>query len=693
MKLKGKINLKKNFITLNINNYDYFFEAIVTIYQALLEKGWYIPRFCYHVKLSLAGNCRMCFVELENIGKPIISCATLISNDLKVSTSTALVFKAREGILEFLLINHPIDCPVCDQGSECDLQDQYIVMGASVSRYYEHSKKSINNKNLSFLIKLSLNKCINCTRCTRYSHHVIGDYSFSMLGRGENSVISSYINTIFIGEITGNVMDLCPVGALTSKLISYDFRIWELIDIKYVDFLDVMHPPIRIDFRGLKILRILPLSNVLIQEEWISDKIRYNFKSFFKNRFFLPYLKKNKIYIRFSWSSTISILKNLYIKIVIFYSKKKNFYIKNFSFCDNTLDLYKFVSYKQYFKKFSFFNDNFLNKKKYNVTRNHFLLKNKDLDFLKIDNFIFYNTNLRYELPLLNYKIREKLSFDYINVFLFGPILELNYIFTHFGNSLHAIISNLNKIFLVNFEKTIFFYGLNDFIFNTVFFFLTKLEKKINFYNINDLNNKKIFNNEFNSQKNVCFNQFKNFFSLNLNNNNKYFYEHNNFKNNLQVSVLLSQNMFNIKNYFVAMPCKFNFEQNSIFLNIFGVYNDFTFLSYKSNYRTLKNDWNILELFVIKFNYKFNFFLSAIKKKFVPSNWIFSEYNINIYEFNHYHLSFLNFDSKNYLNINISSFFSDIFSKNNTLFDFFNKLKKYNVFNYFSNINNLHWIF
>ena len=635
----------------------------------------------------------MCFVEVGNIAKPIVSCATMIAPGLKIFTSTSLVFKAREGILEFLLINHPIDCPICDQGSECDLQDQYIVMGSSVSRYYEYSKKNIVNKNLSFLIKLSLNKCINCTRCTRYSHNIVGDYTFSMLGRGENSVISNYINNIFIGEISGNVMDLCPVGALTSKLISYDFRLWELIDVKYIDFLDVIHPPIRIDFRGLKILRILPLSNVLIQEEWISDKIRYNFKSFFKGRFFLPYIKKNKTYICFSWNSSICVLKNLYVKIISFFAKKKFFYIKKFTFCNDTLDLYKFFVYKFYFKKFSFFNETLFNKKKHNVSRNFFLLNNKDLDFLKINNFIFYNTNLRYELPLLNYKIREKLSFDYINAFLFGPILELNYIFSHIGNSLHSILLNLNRMSLINFEKAIFFYGINDYIFNALFSIFLKLSNKLIFYNINNLNNKKILSNELNNQKNVDFNKFKEIFSIDFNNNNKYFYEQNNSKNNLSLSVLLSQNLFNIKNYFFVMPCKFNFEQNSIFLNIFGFYNDFTFLSYKSNYKTLKNDWNILEMFIKKLNYRFYFFLSKVKKKYIPAIWVFSEYSINLYEFKFYNLNLLNLDVKNYLIVNISSFFSDIFSKNNTLFGFFNKLKKYNVFNYFSNINGLYWIF
>ncbi len=293
-------NPHSSFIKINVNGYDYLYLSIITLYQALLQKGWYLPRFCFHSKLSIAGNCRMCFVELNNTSKPIISCATNISANLVVYTNTLLSFKSRESILEFILINHPIDCPICDQGGECDLQDQYIVMGSSNSRYYEKFKKSVKNKNISYLIKLSLNKCINCTRCSRFSQQIGSDYSFSLLGRGENSNISNYVKNFYSFEISGNVMDICPVGALTSKIISYDFRIWELIDLKFVDTDDVMQPPIRIDFRGLRVQRILPISNPETEEDWISDFLRYSFKFMFKNRFYLPQLKKKKfIYIIF----------------------------------------------------------------------------------------------------------------------------------------------------------------------------------------------------------------------------------------------------------------------------------------------------------------------------------------------------------------------------------------------------------
>lgn len=189
-----------------------------------MQKTLYLPRFCYHVKLKLAGNCRICFVEDSAVLKPVIACATLIYNKVTILTNSAFVFRAREGILEFLLVNHPLDCAVCDQASECDLQDQFLVMGNSLSRYYDVFKKNSDDTNISFILKLSLNKCINCSRCTRYAHDVCGEYSFSLLGRGENFKISDYNNNYFFSEIIGNMIDLCPVGAITLKNIAYSYR-------------------------------------------------------------------------------------------------------------------------------------------------------------------------------------------------------------------------------------------------------------------------------------------------------------------------------------------------------------------------------------------------------------------------------------------------------------------------------------
>lgn len=563
-------------------------------------------------------------------------------------------------------------------------------MGSLISRYYENSKKSVKNKNLSFLVKLSLNKCINCTRCTRYSQNVTGEYSFSLLGRGENSVISNYTKNFFIGEITGNVMDLCPVGASTSKLIAYDFRLWELVDTKFIDFLDVMHPPIRIDYRGLKIIRILPLSNNIIQEEWISDKLRYNFKSLFKNRFYVPFVKKNFHYISVSWKASFINIKNNYIKVLNFFVDKKCFFLKNIVFCNNTTDLYSFFFNKKYFKKLNFFNNFESFSKKEKSFRKNFMFNDKDLDYLKMNNFIFLNVNLRYEIPLLNFKIREKMTFDYCSIFVFGFILELNYIFEHLGNSLKNIIFFFKNKVLKNKETIVFFSSKKNNI--SIKNIIKMMQSR--YYDINQSSTLKIFKKELNEYKYLNINKIFSLFKVN------YDYENDNIKNNViqnkkQLNILINQNLFNLKNYNFIVPRKFNFEQNSIFLNLFGVYSDFTYLLYRVDYKNLKNDWNLSEFFFSKFSAKNKKIkLSYIKFFFLPKKWIYNEYNLNLFNYNiNYFSNIAVCSKKEFFNFKNFFFYNDKFSKNNNLFSYFKSLKKQNVFNFFNNINSIHWIF
>ena len=681
---------KNNFISIIINSYEYFFDTKVTLYQALLEKSWYIPRFCYHSKLLLAGNCRMCFVEILGIGKPSISCSTIITNNMKVNTNSFLAYKSRENILEFILINHPIDCPVCDKGGECDLQDQYVVMGSLASRFYEYNKKSIKNKNVSFLIKLSLNKCINCTRCTRFSQNVTGEYSFSLLGRGENSVISNYINYKYTGEIIGNILDLCPVGASTSKIISYDFRLWELFDVKYVDFTDIIQPPIRIDYRGLKIIRILPITNELIQEEWISDKIRYNFKCFFKNRYYKPFLKKKFYFINISWKNSNLFLKNKYINLLNFFLKKLNFIIKNTTLCKQTTDIYIFMYFKKYFKKLNFLeslNIKTNNKKFY--FRNTYMINNSDLDYLDVEGFIFLNFNIRYELPLLNFKIREKINFDYSSVSVFGSILELNYAYNFLGCNIKSFIYLFRNSF-TKIEKNVLFFSENkkNFIINKIINCL-----KITKFNVSLLNNFSLLCSELNFGKLSNISLFNKFFCINYENNLNYNLSFIKLNNALNIN--LSQNIFNLKNYNVLIPKKFSFEQNSLFINVFGEYNDFTYMLYKIDLKSLKNDWNILEHFLSVLNNKTNNLkLSFIRKIFMPLKLKLSVYKLNIFFFVLTNTNiFLINDSKNYYFLKNNNFYFDVFSKNNSLFSYLKKMNRKNLFANYININSIHWLF
>lgn len=260
-------NLPKG-VHLYINSYGYILPQFFSIFQACLKKKIYIPRFCYHSKLQISGNCRMCLVEEKKSLKPLASCSVLVIGGLILYTKTVLVKKAREGIIEYLLINHPLDCPICDQGGECDLQDQTMVFGSDRGRFYEFKKRSVENKNISSLIKTSLNRCIQCARCTRFLDLFSDKFSkLSLLGRGSKTEISPYVINSLYSEVSGNIIDLCPVGALTSKSYAFKARTWELFFTYSIDIFDSLGSNIRVDYRGTDIMRIIPKLNENINSE------------------------------------------------------------------------------------------------------------------------------------------------------------------------------------------------------------------------------------------------------------------------------------------------------------------------------------------------------------------------------------------------------------------------------------------
>ncbi|MDX1924022.1 MAG: NADH-quinone oxidoreductase subunit NuoG [Rickettsiaceae bacterium] len=248
----------------------------LTLIQACEIAGIEIPRFCYHDKLKIAGNCRMCVVEVEKSPKPVASCAMPVSEGMIVRTNTPNVKKAREGVMEFLLINHPLDCPICDKGGECDLQDQSYKYGKSTSRYLEH-KRGVKDKDMGPLIQTHMTRCIHCTRCVRFMEDVAGTCELGATGRGEHMEITSYLEKSIKSELSGNIIDLCPVGALNSKPYAYTARKWELKSTNSVDVFDAMGSNIKIDSRGFEVMRILPRLNEDINEEWISDRIRFSY--------------------------------------------------------------------------------------------------------------------------------------------------------------------------------------------------------------------------------------------------------------------------------------------------------------------------------------------------------------------------------------------------------------------------------
>ena len=270
----------------------------ITLIQACEEAGVEIPRFCYHERLSIAGNCRMCLVEVVGAPKPVASCAMGV-NDLRpgrdgeppeIRTNSETVKKAREGVMEFLLINHPLDCPICDQGGECDLQDQAMAYGVDGSRFVEN-KRAVEDKNIGPLIKTIMTRCIHCTRCVRFMTEIAGVEELGMTGRGEDVEITTYLEQGMMSEMSGNVIDLCPVGALTSKPYAFAARPWELRKTESIDVMDAVGSNIRVDTRGREVMRILPRNNDDVNEEWISDKTRFVWDGLRTQRLDRPYVR------------------------------------------------------------------------------------------------------------------------------------------------------------------------------------------------------------------------------------------------------------------------------------------------------------------------------------------------------------------------------------------------------------------
>jgi NADH-quinone oxidoreductase subunit G len=298
-----------------INEVEHDMPDGITLIQACELAGVEIPRFCYHERLSIAGNCRMCLVEIAGMPKPVASCAMSV-NDLRpgrdgtpptVITDSETVKKAREGVLEFLLINHPLDCPICDQGGECDLQDQTMAYGFDAGRFQDN-KRAVEDKYLGPLIETYMTRCIHCTRCVRFMTEVAGVEELGAIGRGEDMEITTYLEHGMHSNLSGNVVDLCPVGALTAKPYAFVARPWELTKTPSIDVMDALGSAIRVDARGREVLRILPRINEAINEEWISDKARHVWDGLRTQRLDRPYLRRNGKLVPATWDEAFAVI-------------------------------------------------------------------------------------------------------------------------------------------------------------------------------------------------------------------------------------------------------------------------------------------------------------------------------------------------------------------------------------------------
>lgn len=474
-----------------INNRPFFTFKEISILEACKFIGIKIPRFCYHENLSIAGNCRMCLVEVAKVAKPVASCAAFIEDNMIINTTSPMVLKARTNVLEVLLLNHPLDCPICDQGGECDLQDQAKLFGNSKGRQY-FNKRGVEDKYFGPLIKTIMTRCIHCTRCVRFTTEICGTKFLGVLGRGNNAEIGNYTNKIMFTGILSNVVDLCPVGALTFKPSSFQTRSWEVKSLESIDLMDGLGSNIYINYKELDIIRVMPKKNIKINESWISDKARFGLTNSFLN--INSKVDVQSIFANISLNKRILCLVNHEVNLELLnklqqiaYLSKNSIKVKHFLIDSNKSNYYFWSNYNKV-------QDISLNNASQNV-------------------YIFISSNLNIESTLLNTRIRANYLAKYNYIYSYGnffkstyPLFCLKLQIQNLVNIFSAKDYLITKLFLIN--QVFIFYGksLSNRIDSKLIYFLknkipTLKEYKINTYcnteSINYLNISSYNNNDF----------------------------------------------------------------------------------------------------------------------------------------------------------------------------------------------------
>tara|TARA_B100001123_G_scaffold124919_1_gene145555 strand:- start:698 stop:2737 length:2040 start_codon:yes stop_codon:yes gene_type:complete len=415
-----------------VNNKEVEFEEGMTVLQACELAGAEIPRFCYHERLSIAGNCRMCLVEIEKSPKPVASCAMPASDGMKIKTNTPFVDKARKGVMEFLLANHPLDCPVCDQGGECDLQDQSLFYGFDKSRYTEN-KRQVKEKYMGPLIKTQMTRCIHCTRCIRFATEVAGIPELGATGRGEDTEITTYLEKSMESELSANVIDLCPVGALTSKPYAFEARPWDLKKTETIDVMDAVGSNIRVDTYGWEVKRILPRINDDINEEWISDKTRYACDGLLKQRLDTPYIRENGKLRKSSWNETLKLLVK----------KLKSFNPNEIGgLVGDLADLEMIYSFKNLFEKCIGSKNIECRKDRIYINpqeRMNYIFNSKINGIEDSDFILLVGTNPRLEATILNARIRKAYLKNKLKIYAIGDAGDLTYPYQIIGSNTSVI--------------------------------------------------------------------------------------------------------------------------------------------------------------------------------------------------------------------------------------------------------------
>ena len=641
------------FITIKIyiNNNEIEVLQNCTIFEACSSIGINLPRFCYHKELSIAGNCRMCLIEIEKLSKPIAACAMPISQNMKIFTDTPLVKKAREGVLELILLNHPLDCPICDQGGECDLQDQVMSFGSDSTRFYE-KKRKVEDKNFNPLIKTIMTRCIHCTRCERFASEIIGTDVLGTVNRGQQTEITHYIDTLVFSELSGNLIDLCPVGALTSKPYSYNARPWELKSAESIDIFDALGTLIRVDYKESKIIRILPKFNL----ELITDKIRFSHDGLFNNRLTQPlekYINNNLKSI--SWYQTI---KKLLINLKSTNPKKICFIL------GNNLDSESILASKLLTNNYGIskiVHDRFIKILPTFLNNYTFTLENIN----KTDFFFIININAQIEAALINLQIQKNVVKKNITSLSTGFIFNstyksnkhislnlFNYLSIFESKSVNSIILKISKsplliygsgllerIDSLKFLSTLYFCNKNIKIFNQDF--INLLVSDSNFIGNNNIGINYFYPELLNSIKILYFVQpnkeilkyINNYINFNnekelFNNNKSNLYLFNNNPTVIYQSSHFPTVNYNFINYFI--PGKTFVEKEGRFFNIENKCQITSKIIHNVNNLQNKDDSQLLQVLNNKYITNFNDKLLEL----IPSILGLSTFFTNLYFFN-----------------------------------------------------------
>lgn len=403
-----------------------------SVLQACEQLGIEVPRFCYHDKLSVPANCRMCLVEIEKTPKPVASCAMPCGDGMVVRTSGPVVRKARKGVMEMLLINHPLDCPICDQGGECDLQDQAVAYGFDRSRYQE-AKRAVKDKELGPLVKTVMTRCIHCTRCVRFVDEVCGTPELGTINRGEKTEISTYVTKALTSELSGNLIDVCPVGALTSKPTAFTARPWEYQKTETIDVMDAVGSNIRVDVRGNEVLRVLPRLNEDVNEVWISDKTRFSFDGLKRQRLDRPYVRQNGKLVEASWEQAFAAIAD---------KVKETSPGRVAAIAGDLADCESMFALKSLMASLGCNNmDCRQDGANYDVsTRVAYVMNSSIAGIDQADAIVLIGVNPRHEAAVLNARIRKRWLRGGMRVAVVGAAVDLGYPYQHIGNTPQSLL-------------------------------------------------------------------------------------------------------------------------------------------------------------------------------------------------------------------------------------------------------------